>query len=233
MIWVTGDKHGQIEAFEDNPNFKKIKKNDTLIVCGDFGFVWDNSAKEQKNLKKLSKKHFQIAFVDGCYENFSLLEDYPDDEWNGGQVKRITENIVWLQRGECYTIDNKQILAFGGGSNKNNESFDTDLKWYADAPPTEEQVDNVIKNMAKHKGNFDIVISHEPPLSIKQCLESKTVEPSDINNILEEIKNHSSCKVWFFGSNHIDRAIPPVYRAIFDDIVKVEDLDNLFSHASL
>ena len=42
MILVTGDMHGEWERFGDKA-LKKLKKGDTLIVCGDFGFVWDNS----------------------------------------------------------------------------------------------------------------------------------------------------------------------------------------------
>ena len=33
MIWVTGDKHGQLSAME-LPDYKKIKKNDTLLILG-------------------------------------------------------------------------------------------------------------------------------------------------------------------------------------------------------
>ena len=43
MIYVTGDMHGQISRFDD-PALRRLKEKDTLLVCGDFGFLWDGSA---------------------------------------------------------------------------------------------------------------------------------------------------------------------------------------------
>ena len=57
MVYVTGDMHGDFSRF-DSPAIKQLKKGDTLIVCVDFGFVWDNSKIEQKILKKLGNKNF-------------------------------------------------------------------------------------------------------------------------------------------------------------------------------
>lgn len=42
MIYVTGDTHGDIERFKSS-GIHKLKKGDSIIVCGDFGFVWDGS----------------------------------------------------------------------------------------------------------------------------------------------------------------------------------------------
>ena len=55
MIYVTGDTHGDLSRFETG-GARRLKKNDTVIVCGDFGFLWDGSPKEEKNLEKLRKK---------------------------------------------------------------------------------------------------------------------------------------------------------------------------------
>lgn len=58
MIYVTGDTHGDIGRFKSK-EIKKLKKNDVLIVCGDFGFVWDGSKKEQKILRWLGKRKYR------------------------------------------------------------------------------------------------------------------------------------------------------------------------------
>lgn len=36
MIYITGDIHGDFSRFK-SPLLRKLKKNDALIVCGDFG----------------------------------------------------------------------------------------------------------------------------------------------------------------------------------------------------
>ena len=55
MVYITGDTHGDLSRFE-TAAAKKLKKGDTLIVLGDFGFVWDGSAAEKNRLQKLGKK---------------------------------------------------------------------------------------------------------------------------------------------------------------------------------
>ena len=73
MIYITGDMHGRPERFKDG-DIKKLKKGDTLIVAGDFGFVWDGSKAEEKLLKHLGKHKYNILFVPGTNDNYTLLE---------------------------------------------------------------------------------------------------------------------------------------------------------------
>ena len=47
MILITGDTHGDLSRFKKK-ELKKLRKNDTLIICGDFGFVWNGSKTEQR-----------------------------------------------------------------------------------------------------------------------------------------------------------------------------------------
>lgn len=55
MIFITADTHGELERLTDK-KLKFIKKFDTLIVLGDFGFVWSGDRQQEKNLKKISKR---------------------------------------------------------------------------------------------------------------------------------------------------------------------------------
>ena len=43
MIYITGDIHGDPTRFskEAFPEQSKMTKEDYVIVCGDFGLVWD------------------------------------------------------------------------------------------------------------------------------------------------------------------------------------------------
>lgn len=38
---------------------------------------------------KLEKLPYTIAFLDGRHENFTLLDQYPVTEWNGGRVQEV------------------------------------------------------------------------------------------------------------------------------------------------
>ena len=39
-VYITGDTHGCLEWLYDK-NFRKLKSGDVLIVCGDFGYIFD------------------------------------------------------------------------------------------------------------------------------------------------------------------------------------------------
>lgn len=45
--------------------FKKLKKGDYLLVCGDFGFFWNSDKSEQKALKWLSRQKYTILLWRG------------------------------------------------------------------------------------------------------------------------------------------------------------------------
>ncbi|WP_418452613.1 metallophosphoesterase, partial [Anaerotruncus massiliensis (ex Liu et al. 2021)] len=86
MIYVTGDVHADLGRFKGKAA-KKLKKGDTLIVCGDFGFVWDGSKKEQRVLKWLGKRRYSVLFVEGTHDNLDLLAGYPVVDFCGGKAR--------------------------------------------------------------------------------------------------------------------------------------------------
>ena len=88
MIYVTGDIHADQARFKSKA-MKPLKKGDTLIVCGDFGFIWDGSKNEQKVLKWLEKRPYQILFVEGTHDNLDMLAEYPQGSFSGGSARRM------------------------------------------------------------------------------------------------------------------------------------------------
>ena len=55
MLYVTGDIHADIRRLKGRAA-KQLKKGDILLVCGDFGFLWDGSPKELRLLDWLGKR---------------------------------------------------------------------------------------------------------------------------------------------------------------------------------
>lgn len=110
MIYITGDTHGDISCFK-NPKLNKLGEKDILIVCGDFGFIWNPHDKnERKNLEYLKKRKYTICFVDGAHENFDVLNSYKPYRWKGGNTHKIADNIYHLMRGEIFTFEGKSFL---------------------------------------------------------------------------------------------------------------------------
>ena len=57
MIFVTGDIHGDRERLSKT-ELSMMSAGDTLIVCGDFGFIWNNDSKESQFLNRLEKRKY-------------------------------------------------------------------------------------------------------------------------------------------------------------------------------
>jgi len=79
MIYLTGDIHAShgIERLSDKgfPEQNGLTKSDYVIICGDFGCVWDGGKQDQYWQDWLQEKPFTTLFVDG---NLSLTaRDYP------------------------------------------------------------------------------------------------------------------------------------------------------------
>ena len=119
MIYITGDCHGSFERFNTRnfPEQKEMAKNDYVIICGDFGGVWnkDEESKQETHLLDwLEGKSFTTLFVDGNHENFDRLYSYPVESWNGGKVHKIRPSVIHLMRGQVFELENKKIFTFGG-----------------------------------------------------------------------------------------------------------------------
>lgn len=67
MIVFTGDTHADFTRFF-NGNWDSMTKDDYVIICGDFGGVWNGSPHEDQMLDKLENLPFTLLFVDGNHE---------------------------------------------------------------------------------------------------------------------------------------------------------------------
>lgn len=223
MILVTGDTHGDIGRFK-NKALKKLKCGDALIICGDFGFVWDGSKKEQRILKKLGKMKYNVLFVEGVHENFEELEKYETEYWCGGLTRRISGNLRQLMRGEIFEIAGKRVFAFGGGCSEENDTFlnpgdgNAELRWKEEIP-SDELLEHGLKNLSDNGNKVDFIVSYEPPAQLSEFLKIGKTDRNHINTYLEDIKGKAYFEMWFFGRHHINKLIPPKYRAVFDDVV--------------
>ena len=221
MVYVTGDTHGDFSRFQ-NAVLKKAGQNDIVIVCGDFGFFWDNSKKEQKYRKKLTELKYTVAFLDGCHENFDMLEKFPVTEWNGGRAQVIAPNLVHLMRGEIYTLCGKTFFTFGGGHSQDFE-FRTAENWWEQEQPTYQEILHASENLKAHDNEVDYIITHEPPASLKDCLRVDVMQRLEVHAFFEDLTTICSFRQWYFGKCHLNRYVPLKYYAVFDEIYPLHD----------
>lgn len=221
MIYVTGDTHGDYSRFKD-PAIKKLRRGDTLIICGDFGFFWNGSRKERSTIKKLTKKGYTIAFLDGCHENFDILEEFPVTEWNGGKARVIADNLIHLMRGQVYTIEDKKIFTFGGGHSQDFDFRRSSENWWKREKPSHDEIIEAIENLRNNDNSVDYVITHEPPVSLKDCLNVDVLQRLEVHALFEDIIKTCTYQKWFFGKCHIDKHIPIKFFAVFNNVIPLK-----------
>lgn len=220
MIYVTGDLHGDLGKFQA-PALRRLGRDDVLIVCGDFGFVWNGGREEQHILRKIGKRKHQTLFVEGAHENYPQLESYPVSDYCGGKARIISGNLWHLCRGHVFTIQDKKIFAFGGADDPT-----IDINELADTPtlrrlPSEEDIMLANRALDLHGRAVDCIITHDCSFTLRNCLV-ETTSFDHLHTFLEEISRSVKFTMWYFGRYHLDRRIPPCYRAMHLDVVPIE-----------
>lgn len=250
MIYITGDIHGTPNRFTTSsfPEQKEMTKDDYVIICGDFGFVWHYSeTREEKYwLDWLEEKPFTTLFIDGNHENFERLYSYPVEEWHGGKVHKIRPSVMHLMRGEVFDIDNKKIFAFGGASSHDISDgiLDGDspylrqeiqkmrdegkymyriegISWWKQELPSDEEMKNGITNLKKVDNQVDYIITHSPSASIIAMLGKGLYDQDVLTRYLEDIKANTSYRKWFAGHMHVNRAINDKDILLYEQIVRI------------
>lgn len=255
MIFVTGDCHGEFLKLSGSsfPEQNEMTKDDIVIICGDFGAVWDcdgASPMEKYWLNWLNEKPFTTVFVDGNHENFDRLNsEFEVVDFHGGKAHRIKESVYHLMRGEIFEFEGKKFLAFGGASSHDIdygilswEDFETQeefrntvhnwrkqrkmfrinrVSWWKEELPSDEEIQNAERNLAKVDFNVNYVLSHCAPQSIVSWLMGGFTKPDKLTMYFEDLARRLTFKNWFFGHYHDDRKIMGKFLLLYDQIVRI------------
>lgn len=212
MLYVTGDTHGEEGRFlyKDSAIEKNLTENDKIIICGDFGYIWNDSYKERQFLNLLADKPYQILWVDGNHENFDLINEYSVEEWCGGKVHIIRRDkegnpkIIHLMRGQVFEIEEKKIFTFGGASSIDKYIRAPHKSWWAQEMPSDYEMKEAIKNLERHDNKVDYIITHAAPEDTMNIFHPYHPEEKPLNNFLEWIREYIEYKHWYMGHLHRD-----------------------------
>lgn len=214
MIYITGDIHREQDIHKINPREfeagNHLTDQDYVIICGDFGCIWDGGDGDRFWLKWLESLPWNTLFIDGNHENFDVLNTYPIIDWHGGKVHQIRSNVFHLMRGEVYTIDSFTFFTFGGAYSHDVMYRTEHVNWWKDELPTHMETENAIKNLEAHQWKVDYVLSHDVyashPFSKRYevSLSPYGKEYVDIHSFLELIHAKLEYLDWFCGHYHGD-----------------------------
>lgn len=224
MVYVTGDMHGNLERLYDK-GIRKLKSGDVLIVCGDFGFIWNGDKTEKQVIDYLASRRFVTAFIDGTHDNMTAINRCRTTYWHGGMVHRIKGNLIHLMRGQIFNIEGNSFFTFGGG-----ESTDKDMRleqgfWWREEEPTPAEMAQGAKRLDEVGCNVDYIITHEPPSLVKSAMllrKGNKDRVNKLNGYLEEIGRSCTFKHWYFGSLHEDKFVTQHHTCVFKKTLPIK-----------
>jgi predicted phosphodiesterase len=228
-VYVTGDIHGSIDISKLNTkNFleqKNLSKKDYLIICGDFGLVWNNSKEEIYWRKWLNDKNCTVLFCDGNHEGFDLLNKYPVENWHGGKIHRIEDSVIHLMRGQVFNINGYKFFVMGGAMSVDKIFRKEYISWWKEEMPSFNEMNEGLDNLRKYNNKVDYIISHtcsSNTLKIISSLWGFTPKPEDaLNKFFDIIEQEVEYKHWYFGHFHEDCMIKSNQTLLYNKIRKI------------
>lgn len=229
MLYVTGDTHGQFNRFSTKnfPEQRTLTKQDFVLICGDFGGLWNGSREEAYWLDWLESKPFSTLFIAGNHENYDMLDRLPTELWNGGLIQRIRPSVIHLCNGSVFQLDGKLVFVMGGA-----ESHDMpdgilrpgpDLKqqrrildrrraryrvegesWWSQEMPRQEDYQTALTALEQERWIVDLVVTHCLPTSFQQQIDPEYAA-NKLTDFLEDVHSRLIFRQWYAGHYHQER----------------------------
>lgn len=250
MIYITGDCHMDFGRFNTRnfPEQKEMTKDDYVIICGDFGGVWNKGGEDKEEtfrLDWLECKPFTTVFVDGNHENFDRLYAYPVEMWHGGKVHKIRPSVIHLMRGQVFELEGKKIFTFGGASShdidggileRDDPRFRYKKKvldrggecyrinhesWWKEELSSEEEKEEGLANLLKYDNTVDFIVTHCCASSTQALFSHGLFKPDMLTTYLEQVKQTVTYKKWFFGHYHDNQSVTDRDLLLWEQIIRI------------
>lgn len=205
MIFATEDTHGNFLRFSTKnfPEQKQMSRNDYVIICGDFGGMWDDSAEERYWLDWLNEKPFTTLWIDG-YTFFAM----------GGAKSHDTQDGI-LDPNSPDFKDRYRLLKA-----KNARSRILRQSWWPEEMPSESEYQTTRKLLESVNWEVDYLLTHCAPTSIGKRIHYKnTADP--LTNFFEEISKRLKFHYWLFGHYHGNQIIEEKYVLLWEQILQI------------
>ena len=245
-IYITGDRHGQLETLGMKyfPKQKGLTRDDYLVICGDFGGMWDGSRRENYWLDWLENRSFTTLFISGNHENHAMLNALPVMEWHGGKVHHVRDHILHLMNGQIFEIDDMTFFTMGGAASHDIEAGILDpnapdfkqqyaravrsggrfrilgVSWWPEEMPSDEEYAEAERNLNKAGWSVDIILTHCAPTSIALQMDLHN-EADKLTDFLEKVWQRCEFTYWFGGHYHHNMTIEEKFFLQYDQITEI------------
>lgn len=171
-----------------------------------------------------------------------LNKEYDVEEWCGGKIHRIRDNIIHLMRGQIYTIEGKKFFTFGGARShdidggilypKSPTYFEDYLtvlqsglpyrvfgkSWWREEMPSREEMVVGMYNLAIHDNKVDYIITHCAPSSIQREINNN-YQFDELTDYLDQIYKFCKFEKWYCGHYHLEERITNNFEVLYKNIV--------------
>ena len=228
-VLIIGDTHRDPRTFADiliqyMDEEDSLTKEDYVIVCGDFGFIWGaDKVSDDYWLDWIDRLPWTTLFIAGNHENYTLINSYPIAEWHGGRVHKIRNSVFHLMTGEVFDIGEKKFFCFGGGLSV-DKAYRTPYKsWWPEEAPSMEEYNTAVKNLKAINWQPDYIITHVMPDAYVKEFYGSRYRPGDkaaymCNDWLYQCYGYTK---WFCGHYHCDIAMRPDFQICYKKIYEV------------
>ena len=247
MLYATGDTHGDFRRFRPDifPEQAELGREDYVLICGDFGGVWNGSRGEARSLDFLEGLPFTTLFVSGNHENFDRLARYPTELWHGGRIQRIRPHVLHLTRGQLFHLGGHTLFTMGGASSHDiadgilnpadpdfqeqyqalrsaGASFRVNHRsWWRQELPSLQEYREARETLARCGWQADYIVTHCAPTSVQAELLGSACRNDPLTDFLEEVNTKATFHRWLFGHYHQNRVIRNRFILLWEQIVRV------------
>lgn len=222
-IFISSDTHGTKDVGKLVNYFNTrhdVTKGDYLILCGDVAVCGFRSDEERATIETLRSLPVTVLFCDGNHENFDKLNAYPEEEWNGGVVHWIYDDLIHLMRGQVYEIDNQTFYVFGGAYSLDRGQRVEELTWFEEEIPTAEELKEGWNNLEKVDYTVDYVITHTAPFEVLSAVGYGGTDDEEFTRELQRMADTIDFEHWYFGHLHED-ITEDEFTCVWEEIIEL------------
>ena len=224
---ITGDTHGTLDIGKVVTYFAgredEFSEDDYLIICGDVGACGFSASVEAEARRIFRNLPVTVLFVDGNHENFEQLNGYPVEEWKGGKVHFIENNLIHLMRGQVFDIDGTTFFTFGGAHSIDRAFRAEGVSWFPEEIPNYEEYEEGLANLEAHGNAVDYILTHTAPYDVAGAMGygDYAEEEGALRKYLQQIADEVEFKDWYFGHFHEDCDVEEVFHCLYDEVVRL------------
>ena len=115
-------------------------------------------------------------------------------------------------------------LHLRGGESSDSDARVPGASWWPGELPDPEELAHARENLAARGNVVDYIITHSASNTVNGFLNMDRDHVNQLEAFLDEVSQTVRYKHWFFGSIHLDKVIPPMYHAVYQEILPLKGM---------